>query len=112
MAARGQSNKTEVYVDRDTYVGNDGGSVYTDWKHVTVRIENSAAKKERWEISTDNETTFSPSPIPLLRRIAKAGRLVLQIVPYGENPITAVFDISGAGEPISRIAKLCKWTLE
>ncbi len=109
---RCKSNKTELYVAWDDYLGDDSNSVYEDWKYVTVRIGASKANKQRWTVSTDGKATFMPSsPIETLRKIAKSERLVLQTTPYNESPVTAIFDVKGMGDAILPLADECGWEL-
>ncbi len=49
--------------------------------------------------------------MPMLKAMAGEEKLVLRTTPYGENPITAVFDLSGFREAVSPIAKECNWEL-
>lgn len=110
MTIRCQSNKTELYVNWQDYLGDDSHDVYSDWKLVTQRVGEAKAKTVRWDISTDNNATFARSPIGLIKEMLKADRLVLQTTPYNENPTTAVFKLEGMKEAISPIAKECGWS--
>jgi hypothetical protein len=110
--ARCDSNKTEVYVNWNDYLGDDSRSAYNEWKYVTVRVGDEDARQQQWSISTDSKATFAPgSSVELLRRMAKVDRLVLQTTPYNENPITAVFDLKGIDKALKPVAEECKWQL-
>ena len=112
LFARCKSNKTEMYVDWNDYLGDDSNDVYEDWKYVTMRVGKEKAAKQRWPISTDNEATFAPgNTLNLLRRMAEADTLVLETTPYNESPTTAVFNLAGAKEAISAVAEQCNWKL-
>lgn len=111
LVARCKSNKTELYVKWHDYLGDDSSSVYEDWKNVIVRVGNAKAVTQRWGISTDKSATFASSAIPLLRKMAKAEKLLLQTTPYNESPAQAIYDTKGLEEPISKIAKRCNWNL-
>lgn len=111
LTIRCQSNQTELYVNWSDYLGDDSHDVYDEWKKVTVRVGSESARTERWGISTDNEATFAPGPIDLIRQMAKADRLVLQATPYNESPVTAVFNLQGIGEAIAPIANECGWKI-
>lgn len=112
LAVRCQSKKTEVFVDWKEYLGDDSHDVYNEWKRVTVRVGSEPAKTERWGVSTDSKATFAPSSVALAKRIAKADRLVLETVPYGENPATAVFTLKGANNALKGVADNCGWSLD
>ena len=49
-----------------------------------------------------------------LRSLVRAERptLVAQTTPYNENPMTAVFDLTGAADAIGQLADLCEWSLD
>ncbi|TNE38319.1 MAG: hypothetical protein EP345_17565 [Sphingomonadales bacterium] len=112
LTIRCQSNKTELYVNWNDYLGDDSRDVYDEWKRVTVRIGENKAQQQRWGISTDSKATFAPnSPVNLIKEMAKVDRLVLQTTPYNENPVTAVFNLKGIKEAVSPIAKECGWAL-
>lgn len=112
LTVRCQSKETEIFVNWHEYLGDDSHDVYSEWKRVTVRVGTETAKTERWDISTDNEATFAPNAVALAKRLAKADRLVLETVPYGENPATAVFYLKGADHVLKTIADNCGWTLD
>ena len=111
IVARCGSNKTELYAIWNTYVGDDSNSVYDEFKNVEVRIGDAPANTERWSVSTDKQATFAGAAVPMLKAMAGEEKLVLRTTPYGENPITAVFDLSGFREAVSPIAKECNWEL-
>lgn len=111
LVARCESNKTELYVIWEDYLGDDSRDVYDEYKNVEVRVGTSSARSERWGISTDKKATFAPNSVDLLKSMKGADRLVLQTTPYNENPITAVFPLKGMESAIGPIAKECGWKL-
>ncbi|MCX8474261.1 MAG: type VI secretion system-associated protein TagO [Sphingomonas sp.] len=112
LTIRCQSNRTELYVNWNDYLGDDSGDVYEEWKKITIRIGSQEARTERWGISTDSEATFAPSsPVALIQKMAKVDRLVLQTTPYNESPVTAVFNLKGIEKAVSPIAEGCGWKL-
>lgn len=112
LTIRCKSNTTELYVNWNDYLGDDSHDVYDDWKYVTVRVGDEKAHQERWSLSTDNNATFTRgSPITLIQKMLKAKRLVLQTTPYNENPITAVFDLTGIEKAVTPIAEECGWSM-
>jgi hypothetical protein len=112
LTIRCQSNKTELYVNWNDYLGDDSHDVYAEWKRVTVRVGAAPAATQRWGVSTDSNATFTPgSPVELIKRMAKADRLVLQTTPYNENPVTAVFPLKGIDVAVKSLAEGCGWKL-
>ncbi|EKK98854.1 hypothetical protein VCHC41B1_3364 [Vibrio cholerae HC-41B1] len=39
----------------------------------------------------------------------KADKLVAQITPYNENPLTAIFDTAGLSNALLPLRKTCNW---
>jgi type VI secretion system protein VasI len=112
FVARCQSKKTEAYIIWGEYLGNDG-DIDEDYKVVTVRVGSKSAKQERWGTSTDSEATFAPDWAgDLLKEMAGANKLVVQVTPYDENPITAVFDTTGMKAALAPLMDVCGWTLD
>ncbi|ABC64923.1 hypothetical protein ELI_14155 [Erythrobacter litoralis HTCC2594] len=112
LVARCQSNQTEAYAIWGEYLGDDSGSVYSEFKNVLVRIGDKDAITQRWDISTDKEATFAPSAINFLRELADSKRLVLQTVPYNEAPMTAIFDTTGARQAFQELSETCGWKID
>ncbi|WP_217625274.1 type VI secretion system-associated protein TagO [Roseovarius indicus] len=111
FVARCKSNRTEAYVVWGEYLGDDSRDVYAKWKHVTVRIGDEQARQERWGVSTDSKATFAPDWAgTMLKQLLDKNRLVLQTIPYGENPQTAIFDISGLRSVLGQLAGECDWS--
>jgi len=112
LVVRCKSNATEMYANWHEYMGDDSRDVYDEWKRVTVRVGDAPAQEQRWDLSTDKQATFTRgSPIPLLKQMLPADRLVLQSTPYNENPITAVFDLTGIREALAPVAETCGWEI-
>lgn len=111
LFARCQSNTTEVYINWNDYLGDDSRDVYEEWKNVQVRIGSKPAQNQRWGISTDNTATFAPGWAgSLLQQMVGEERMVVSTIPYNENPITAIFDISGLEFPLRELADTCGWS--
>jgi len=111
FVARCKSNKTEAYVVWGDFLGDDSKDVYSNWKNVTIRIGAGDARDERWGVSTDRKATFSPGWAgSLLKKLLGNERLVLQTIPYGENPNTAVFDVTGLSSVLGVLSGTCNWS--
>lgn len=111
--ARCMSNRTEAYINWNDYVGDDSSSVYSEWKLVTVRIGDAQARTERWGVSTDKRATFAPSWAGnLLQEMMRSDRAIFRITPYGESPVTAIFDTTGMDLALSPLMETCGWSSE
>lgn len=104
IIARCKSHKTTIYIDWSSYLGGDKSKI-------TTGIDNKPAQTESWSVSTDNQATFAPNPIMLLRQLAKGNRYVARLIPYRSNPIVAVFNLTGSAAAIGKVAEECGWEL-
>lgn len=111
LVARCGSNTTEVYAVWHDYVGDDSSSVYNEFKNVEVRVGEADAETQQWSVSSDKKATFASAPVPLLKRMVAEDRLALRMTPYGESPITAIFDLDGMREAVEPLAEECGWQL-
>nr|WP_223112626.1 type VI secretion system-associated protein TagO [Pseudomonas syringae] len=103
MLARCADGKTELFVNWSSFIGTDD----TD---VTYRIGKSKAITRSWQISTDNTSTFYPgSPIKAMKEMMESDKFIVNVTPYSESPVTAIFDISGAEAAFADIRKGCSW---
>jgi type VI secretion system protein VasI len=103
LAIRCKNNTTELWIDWETYVHNEGRSV-------TTRIGNKPAAQSYWSVSTDHTATFSPATIPLIKSMLSEQRLVALVTPFSQSPITTVFDITGIAEAMKPVQKACNWS--
>ncbi|PSU73173.1 hypothetical protein C9J22_04340 [Photobacterium phosphoreum] len=101
LVARCQSNKTNVYINWGEYLGREA--------IVLTRIGNNKANTSKWGISTDSKATFNNKPITFLKTMSKSNKLVAQITPYNESPVTAIFDISGLDNALKPLRETCNW---
>jgi len=98
-----RDNKTKMYVGWNKFIR-------TDEHLVTYRIDKDAAKSSFWNISTDYKTSFFPdSPVSTLKRIVNSTAFIANVTPYGESPVTAIFDTRGADVALADIRKACNW---
>ena len=95
LAIRSTNGKLELIV-------NWGGFVTTQNTQVTYRIGEDEAKTEFWSMATNNEATFAKGPIEKVIKMREESRALFRVTPYGENPITYSFDISGLDSIINQ----------
>ena len=101
LIIRCQSNKTEMYINWQSYLGRDAS--------VLTRIGSNKAGTSSWSISTDIKSTFRSRPIGFIKEMMSANKLVAQVTPYGDNPITATFDTAGLSNVIKPLRETCSW---
>lgn len=91
LVLRYKSGETSVYVKWQDYLGSEA--------YVTCRIGSDKPQRKRWPLSTNSKATFYPdSPEGFIARLLTVEKLVLQVTPYSETPVTAVFDVRGLQE--------------
>jgi len=102
LVLRCKSNKTEAYINWHDYLGSEARVIW--------RIGDEDARTAKWGLSTDSEATFYPyDDIAFIRQLLNADRLVAQVTPYAENPVTAVFDLTGLTSAIRPLQDACGW---
>jgi hypothetical protein len=95
LIIRQQEGALDLYINWNDYLGSEA--------RVTHRVGKDDAVTGLWNLSTDKQACFYPGNIPeLITGLLENDSLVARVVPYNENPVTAVFDIRGlraAAEP-------------
>lgn len=102
LTVRCKKGKTEAYIDWATFLGSDE-------IRVTSRVDKSTAMTNVWLLSTDHKASFMPQAATALKKFVGATSFVVNLTPYSENPITALFDVTGAEEAFADIRSECKW---
>jgi len=102
LVLRCKSNKTEAYINWREYLGTKA--------RVTWRVGRDDAITRDWSLSTDSKATFYPdSDITFIQQLLNVDRLVVQITPFAESPVTAVFDLTGLKNVIDRLQDERGW---
>ena len=60
-------------------------------------------------MSTDSQATFHPKAISFLKSLLQSNKLVAQITPYNESPVTAIFNTAGLENAIKPLRETCHW---
>ena len=102
MVMRCRSNKTELYIRWQDYLGS--------WAYVQTRVGDNDIGRRQWNLSTDGRTTFYPRRAEdFIEDVIAAGRVEFEITPYVKSAVTAVFDTSELGEAIGPLREACEW---
>jgi hypothetical protein len=102
LVFRCKSNTTEAYIDWGEYLGREAV--------VAIRFDKGAVRRSSWSVSSDKKASFYPSnDIEFITSLTEVDRLVAQVTPYGGNPITAVFDVSGLSASLRPLREACDW---
>jgi len=102
MVVRCKGNKTEMYIQWQSYLGMDSAEV-------THRVDKDKAVTSYWDVSTNHKSAFLRSPVATLKRMASSESFIANVTPYGESPVTAVFDTKGAEAALQDIREGCGW---
>lgn len=90
---RYQSGQTSAYLNWGTYLGSEA--------YVLTRLGSEKAKTSQWGMSTTSKATFYPANnIDFIKELKLYDKAVFQVTPYGENPITAIFNLDGLSKVI------------
>ena len=101
LVARCKSNTTDLYIGWNDYLGSEAD--------VLTRVGDNKAITQRWSMSTDKKATFQSKPIPFLKEMLTSSKMVAQVTPYNESPVTAIFDTSGLENAIKPLRDTCNW---
>lgn len=108
LIIRCQENKTAAYIATGTAASVERGDRHT----VQVRFDSRDATTQGWGESTDDDALFAPDPVPLIREIVGADRMIFRFTPFKANPATLEFDVRGLDQHIGLIASECNWPRE
>ena len=76
---------------------------------VAIRIGDGQPVASSWVISADNTVTFSRLDFSsFVRSLMEADRFEAQITPNNDNPIDAVFDLTGIEEAVPQVLEYCE----
>ncbi|MBJ8746077.1 type VI secretion protein [Citrobacter farmeri] len=98
-----REGKTQLYINWKQYLGLDS----TTMLH---RIDTKKAVNKTWLLSTDNNAVFYyGKTLPFIKELSSAKTLFARVVPYGENPVDAKFDLIGMEAALKPLRQACKW---
>jgi type VI secretion system protein VasI len=101
LVARCKSNTTDLYIGWNDYLGSEAD--------VLTRVGDNKAVTQRWSMSTDKKASFHRKPIPFLKEMLTSPKLVAQVTPYNESPVTAIFNTAGLKNAIKPLRETCSW---
>lgn len=84
-------------------ISEGGIDIYVNWNQfvttesaeVKYRVDKKVPQVGNWSMSTNYEATFSSNPEELFEDLLSAENFIISVVPHGENPVVARFDIKG-----------------
>ena len=109
---RCQMDKTDMYIDWGGYIGEDIYDQKEYWKNISLSVGDTSILNQRWKISSDRQTTFSPYWAGnLLRKMAENQHIRVETNTYDHGLVTVTFSTSDLGEALKPLAKSCGWKL-
>ncbi len=91
-----------MYITWDAYLGSEAT--------VLTRVGDAKAVSQGWDLSSDSKATFYPgNHVSFIKSLLQTDKLVAQVTPYDESPVTAVFDLSGLSTAIAPLQATCGW---
>jgi type VI secretion system protein VasI len=101
LVARCKSDETNLYIGWNDYLGREA--------NVLTRVGENKATTTKWSMSTDSKATFHKAPIPFIKEMLGSNKLIAQITPYNESPVTAIFNTIGLENAIKPLRETCGW---
>ena len=100
LVIRQDGDELELYINWHTYLGNDTDDQKYEAKYITTRVDQDEPINLLWDNSTDSKASFCPYKYTreLVQRLGHASQFVVRCTPYGDSPITAVFDVRSLKE--------------
>ena len=100
LVIRQDGDELELYINWHTYLGNDTDDYKYEAKYITTRVDQDQPITLLWGNSTDSKASFCPYKYTreLVQQLGRASQFVVRCTPYGDSPITAVFDVRGLKE--------------
>lgn len=109
VVARCHDNTTSLFFQTGCHMAS---SEYNSYGHIQYRLDDAPAKTMRATSSTNNRALglwSGGQAIPAIKELLGKDRMTVRMTPYGENPFTASFDISGMGDAIESLRNSCSW---
>lgn len=107
LVARCEENRTLVYLVTGVSLNPELGR-YEEYT-VRLRMDDGPARTQRWRGSTDDKAIFAPDPIPLLRQLAAADTLKVELTPFNASAQVITFRVAGLNEQLGVLAASCHW---
>jgi len=97
-----QQGKPRAYVTTGEYLGAKSTLVL-------IRIGDAKAETKQWPLSMNQKAAFHPGDAgPFIGKLLTVKRLVVQVSPLAENPVTAVFDLGELPGVVAPLKETCR----
>jgi type VI secretion system protein VasI len=102
LGIRCMNKEQEFFVGWGVYIERESSLI-------TTRVRDEEAFDAHWAVSTHKQSTSYPHASDLIQKVRAGGSLVVQVVPYNENPITATFNMGGLDKVLKGVKNECGW---
>lgn len=76
---------------------------------VSTRVGEAKAESKRWPVSMNHRAAVYPGGAgPFIGKLLTVERLVVQVKPVGEDPITAVFELGELPDVVAPLKEACR----
>lgn len=109
LIARCMDNTTSLVFQTGCHMTS---SEYTDYGDIQYRLDDDNARTVSTQESTNNRALGlwnGARSIPFIKQMFGKSKLVVRMTPYGENPFTASFNITGLENAVTRLRASCGW---
>lgn len=109
LVIRCLESKTVLYFATNCHMTS---SEYNNYGNITYRLDSAPAETVSGDASTDNKALGlwrGGSAIPMIKKMFGKSMMIVRMMPYGESPFTASFQISGLEQAIRPLRESCKW---
>jgi curved DNA-binding protein CbpA len=99
LIVRFEDGELELYVAWDTEVS------YSETTTVHWQIDEGPSWQQSWDMGSTRKSTFMPSSEvrETIRALMSADEITVRVYPFGGNPITASFRVSGFSEAVGPV---------
>jgi hypothetical protein len=76
---------------------------------ITWQVGSDPTVTETWTLSADNEATFAPEPIELIKQMMIKDLFLIKTTLPGGVPVTLEFNTAGLNTEITELREACEW---
>jgi type VI secretion system protein VasI len=109
LVARCAENKTTLYIHTGLPLATEYGRYYQS--RVRLRIDQRQPETEFWLESSDFSAIYAPGAIPLLRKLADARSLRVEVTAFRGRSQVLTFNVKGLDFHLGRLASTCGWSV-
>jgi type VI secretion system protein VasI len=106
---RCKENKTNAYIHLGLRPKTEYGSYGSEYTYITLRFDEEKAYQEKFGLSTSGEAVFFADHIPIVKKMMKHDRLLIEVIPFNASPQITTFSLKGFSEKVRPLREACRW---